>query len=81
MFNPHLEPKDLTDEQLESKLKDVTLRINQAVKMNNTNLYQQLLRINNTLQMELQDRKAKASLRKDDDEEDNQFKDLINVKR
>tara|TARA_Y100001937_G_C7042590_1_gene295337 strand:+ start:229 stop:474 length:246 start_codon:yes stop_codon:yes gene_type:complete len=81
MFNPHLEPKDLTDEQLESKLKDVTLRINQAVKMNNTNLYQQLLGINNTLQMELQDRKAKASLRKDDDEEDNQFKDLINVKR
>ena len=81
MFNPHLEPKDLTDEQLESKLKDVTLRINQAVKMNNTNLYQQLLGINNTLQMELQDRKAKASLRKDDNEEDNQFKDLINVKR
>ena len=81
MFNPHLEPKDLTDEQLESKLKDVTLRINQAVKMNNTNLYQQLLVINNTLQMEMQDRKAKASLRKDDDEEDNQFKDLINVKR
>jgi hypothetical protein len=75
-----LEPKDLTDEQLESKIKDVTLRINQASRMNNTNLYQQLLAINNTLQLEFQDRKAKASLRKDDDE-DNQFKDLINVKR
>jgi hypothetical protein len=81
MFNPHLEPKDLTDEQLESKIKDVTLRINQASRMNNTNLYQQLLAINNTLQLEFQDRKAKASLRKDDDDEDNQFKDLINVKR
>ena len=80
MFNPHLEPKDLTDEQLESKIKDVTLRINLASRMNNTNLYQQLLAINNTLQLEFQDRKAKASLRKDDDE-DNQFKDLINVKR
>ncbi len=80
MFNPHLEPKDLTDEQLESKIKDVTLRINQASRMNNTNLYQQLLAINNTLQLEFQDRKAKASLCKDDDE-DNQFKDLINVKR
>ena len=80
MFNPHLEPKDLTDEQLESNIKDVTLRINQALRMNNTNLYQQLLAINNTLQLEFQDRKAKASLRKDDDE-DNQFKDLINVKR
>ena len=80
MFNPHLEPKDLTDEQLELKIKDVTLRINQASRMNNTNLYQQLLAINNTLQLEFQDRKAKASLRKDDDE-DNQFKDLINVKR
>ena len=45
MFNPHLEPKDLTDEQLESKIKDVTLRINQASRMNNTNLYQQLLAI------------------------------------
>jgi hypothetical protein len=75
-----LEPKDLTDEQLESKIKDVTLRINQALRMNNTNLYQQLLAINNTLQLEFQDRKAKASLKKEDDE-DNQFDDLINVKR
>ena len=81
MFNPPLEPKDLTDEQLESKIKDVTLRINQALRMNNTNLYQQLLAINNTLQLEFQDRKAKASLKKEDDDEDNQFKDLINVKR
>ena len=81
MFNPHLEPKDLTDEQLEPKIKDVTLRINQALRMNNTNLYQQLLAINNTLQLEFQDRKAKASLKKEDDDEDNQFKDLINVKR
>ena len=80
MFNPHLEPKDLTDEQLESKIKDVTLRINQASRMNNTNLYQQLLAINNTLQLEFQDRTAKASLKKEDDE-DNQFDDLINVKR
>ena len=81
MFNPHLEPKDLTDEQLESKLKDVTLRINQASRMNNTNLYQQLLAINNTLQLEFQDRKAKASLKKEEDYKDNQFDDLINVKR
>tara|TARA_S200000501_G_C20664134_1_gene673272 strand:- start:24 stop:269 length:246 start_codon:yes stop_codon:yes gene_type:complete len=81
MFNPHLEPKDLTDEQLESKIKDVTLRINQASRMNNTNLYQQLLAINNTLQLEAQDRKAKASLKQEEDDEDNQFKDLINVKR
>ena len=81
MFNPHLEPKNLTDEQLESKIKDVTLRINQASRMNNTNLYQQLLAINNTLQLEAQDRKAKASLKQEEDDEDNQFKDLINVKR
>lgn len=81
MFNPHLEPKDLTDEQLESKIKDVTLRINQALRMNNTNLYQQLLAINNTLQLEFQDRKAKASLKKEEEDEDNQFDDLINVKR
>jgi hypothetical protein len=39
------------------------------------------LAINNTLQLEFQDRKAKASLKKEDDDEDNQFKDLINVKR
>ena len=81
MFNPHLEPKHLTDEQLESKIKDVTLKINQASRMNNGNMYQQLLAINNTLQLELQDRKAKASLRNDDDDDDNQFKDLIDVKR
>ena len=81
MFNPHLEPKNLTDEQLESKIKDVTLRINQASRMNNTNLYQQLLAINNTLQLEAQDRKAKATLKQEEDDEDNQFKDLINVKR
>ena len=80
MFNPHLEPTNLNDEQLESKIKDVTLRINQASRMNNDNLYQQLLAINNTLQLELQDRKAKASLKKDDDD-DNEFNSLINVKR
>jgi|MDTC01.3.fsa_nt_gb hypothetical protein len=81
MFNPHLEPTNLNDEQLESKIKDVTLRINQASRMNNDNLYQQLLAINNTLQLELQDRKAKASLKKDDDDDDNEFNSLINVKR
>ena len=81
MFNPHLEPTNLNDEQLESKIKDVTLRINQASRMNNHNLYQQLLAINNTLQLELQDRKAKASLKKDDDDDDNEFNSLINVKR
>ena len=80
MFNPHLEPTNLNDEQLESKIKDVTLRINQASRMNNDNLYQQLLAINNTLQLELQDRKAKASLKKDDDDNDD-FNSLINVKR
>ena len=81
MLNPHLEPTNLNDEQLESKIKDVTLTINQASRMNNENLYQQLLAINNTLQLELQDRKAKASLKKDDDDDDNEFNSLINVKR
>jgi len=81
MFNPHLEPTNLNDEQLESKIKDVTLRINQASRMNNHNLYQQLLAINNTLQLELQDRKAKASLKKDDDDANDDFNSLINVKR
>tara|TARA_R110000851_G_scaffold202171_1_gene353962 strand:+ start:289 stop:534 length:246 start_codon:yes stop_codon:yes gene_type:complete len=81
MFNPHLEPQHLTDEQLESKIKDVTLRINQASRMNNGNMYQQLLAINNTLQMESQSRQAKASLKQDDDDSDDDFNSLINVKR
>ena len=78
MFNPHLEPKHLTDEQLESKIKDVTLKINQASRMNNRNFYEQLLAINNTLQLENEHRKLKTQKKSADD--DDQFDNLINVK-
>ena len=77
MFNPHLEPKHLTDEQLESKIKDVTLKINQASRMNNANFYNQLLAINNTLQLEMETRKIN---KQKDSDDDSQFNDLINVK-
>ena len=79
MFNPHMEPKSLSDDQLETRLKDVTLKLNQAARMNNQNMYQQLIAIQNTLQLEDQERKMrKAKQEKDDD--NSQFDGLINVK-
>lgn len=77
MFHPTLDPKGLSDSELESRIKDVTLKINQASKMNNANFYNQLLAINNTLQLEMETRKIKNQKDSDDD---SQFNDLINVK-
>ena len=78
MFHPTLDPKGLSDSELESKIKDVTLKINQASRMNNRNFYEQLLAINNTLQLENEHRKLKTQKKSDDD--DDQFDNLINVK-
>jgi len=77
MFHPTLDPKGLSDSELESRIKDVTLKINQASKMNNANFYNQLLAINNTLQLEMETRKINKQKNSDDD---SQFNDLINVK-
>ena len=78
MFHPTLDPKGLSDSELESKIKDVTLKINQASRMNNRNFYEQLLAINNTLQLENEHRKLKTQKKSTDD--DDQFDNLINVK-
>jgi hypothetical protein len=72
-----MEPKSLTDEQLETRLKDATIKLNQASRMNNQNMYQQIIAIQNTLQLEAQER----SMRKAKEDNDNsQFDNLINVK-
>jgi len=55
----------------------VTLKINQASRMNNANFYNQLLAINNTLQLEMETRKIN---KQKDSDDDSQFNDLINVK-
>lgn len=77
MFHPTLDPKGLSDSELESKIKDVTLKINQAYRMNNKNFYNQLLAINNSLQLEMETRKMK---KQKDAGDDDQFDNLINVK-
>jgi len=77
MFHPTLDPKGMSDSELESRIKDVTLKINQASRMNNANFYNQLLAINNTLQLEMETRKIK---KQKDDGMDDQFDNLINVK-
>ena len=51
MFHPTLDPKGLSDSELESQIKDVTIKIQQAARMMNRNLYDQLLAIKNTLLM------------------------------
>ena len=77
MFHPTLDPKGMSDSELESRIKDVTIKINQAYKMNNKNFYDQLLAINNTLQLESEHRKLQA---KKQDSDDSEFDKLINVK-
>ena len=78
MFHTTLDPKGLSDSELESRIKDVTIKLNQALKMNNKNFYDQLLAINNTLQLESETRKLDK--KNNDPDADTQFDNLINVK-
>ena len=77
MFHPTFAPKKLSDQDLESKINDVTLKINQAKRMNHAEFYKQLLAINNTLQMEKQERQAKKA--KEENKTDTDLDGLINV--
>ena len=77
MFHPTLDPKGLSDQELESLINDVTIKINQAKKMNHGLFYQQLTAIYNTLQLEQEQRKLQKA--KEDDNKDNDFDGLINV--
>jgi hypothetical protein len=74
-----MEPKSLTDEQLETRLKDVTIKLNQAARMNNQNMYQQIIAIQNTLHLEAQERSMRKA-KEDNDDDNSQFDNLINVK-
>jgi hypothetical protein len=74
-----MEPKSLTDEQLETRLKDATIKLNQASRMNNQNMYQQIIAIQNTLQLEAQERSMRKA-KEDNDDDNSQFDNLINVK-
>jgi|TARA_E500000318_G_scaffold111805_1_gene131855 hypothetical protein len=77
MFHPTLDPKGLSDQDLESRINDVTIKINQARKMNHNTFYEQLTAIYNTLQLEREHRKLQKS--KEDDNKDDDFDGLINV--
>lgn len=77
MFHPTLDPKGMSDQELESAIKEVIIKINQATRMQNENFYRQLLAINNTLQLELERRKLIEQKNKTDS--DDNFDDLINV--
>ena len=77
MFHPTLDPKGLSDQDLESRINDVTIKINQARKMNHNTFYEQLTAIYNTLQLEREHRKLQKS--KQDDNKDDDFDGLINV--
>ena len=77
MFHPTLDPKGLSDQDLETRINDVTIKINQARKMNHNTFYEQLTAIYNTLQLERENRKLQKS--KEDDNKDDDFDGLINV--
>ena len=77
MFHPTLDPRGLSDQELESRIKDVTIKLNQAYKMNNKNYYDQLIAINNTLQLESEQRKINN---KNQEADNSDFDNLINVK-
>ena len=79
MFHPTLDPKGMSDQDLESRINDVTLKINQAKRMNHAEFYKQLLAINNTLQMEREHRKIQKEKEKDNDNNKDDFDGLINV--
>ena len=77
MFHPTFDPKGMNDQDLESKINDVTIKINQAKRMNHSELYNQLLAVNNNLQIEKEERKMKKS--NDKEQIDSNLDGLINV--
>ena len=79
MFHPTLDPKGMSDQDLESRINDVTLRINQAMKMNHAVFFEQPTSIYNTLQMELEHRKIQKEKEKENDNKKDDFDGLINV--
>lgn len=78
MFHPTLDPKGMSDQDLESKINDATIKINQAKRMNNAQYYNQLLAIYNTYQLELEHRKIQK-LKAQEKDDDTDFDNLINV--
>ena len=80
MFHPTLDPRGLSDQELESKINDATLKVNQARQMNNSVLYHQVLAIYNTYQLELENRKIQKSKEETTPNDDLDLDSLINVK-
>jgi len=78
MFHPTLDPKGMSDQDLESRINDVTIKINQARRMNHGIFFEQLTAIYNTLQMEREHRKIKKAKEQDSNSKD-EFDGLINV--
>ena len=77
MFHPTFDPKGMNDQDLESKINDVTIKINQAKRMNHLELYNQLLAVNTNLQIEKEERMMKKS--NDKEQIDSNLDGLINV--
>lgn len=77
MFHPTLDPKGLSDQELESRIKDAILKINQSRRMNHESFYNQALAIYNTLMLEQEQRKIKKSKEQDSNNPD--LDNLINV--
>ena len=79
MFHPTLDPRGMSDSELESKIKEVIIKINQSGRMLNRDVTKQLMAINNSLMLEKERRKMIADKKKRDDDKGDQFNDLINV--
>jgi hypothetical protein len=79
MFHPTLDPRGMSDSELESKIKEVIIKINQSGRMLNRDVTKQLMAINNSLMLEKERRKMIADKKKREDGDSDQFNDLINV--
>ena len=79
MFHPTLDPRGMSDSELESKIKEVIIKINQSGRMPNGDYTRQLMAINNSLMLEKERRKMIADKKKRDNDKGDQFNDLINV--
>ena len=78
MFHPTLDPKGMSDQDLESRINDVTIKINQARRLNHGIFFEQLTAIYNTLQMEQEHRKIQKA-KEQESKQDQDLDGLINV--
>lgn len=77
MFHPFFNPRDFTDNELQQKLTSLTAKLNHSAQMGHTEMYNQILVVMETIQMEQQRRMMEAMDESTKDKSSLEFGDVV----